>query len=237
MRRFLIFAVLILCGIGNAAPIRSMIGAKYSMLNATSSSEPLPEGMVAVEYLQSSQTQWIDTGLPGNMQRLTIDLKIYPVTWRRYGGMVGNFVANAANAVRLGFADSDNSKVIMGANCKGGQSTGSDGLYVIYVPNLKEHWHDVHFDIDASRVRIDDVATTSSSVGTDNSTTIRLFNGGSGSNGSSVRISSFVAYQNGVKIRHLIPVRYDNVGCMYDLVSREVFYNKGTGTFIIGPDL
>ena len=150
--------------------------------------------------------------------------------------MVGNFVGNAVNVVRLGFAYDDNSSVIFGANCRGGAGY-IHGVSVGSVPGLIGNWHSVFFDIDARKARIDDVATTSSQVGTDNSTTIRLFNGGSGSNGASVRILSFIAYQNGTKIRHLIPVREDNVGCMYDLVTKEMFYNSGTGSFIIGPDL
>lgn len=37
-------------------------------------------------------------------------------------------------------------------------------------------------------------------------------------------------------IMHLIPVRKDGVGYMFDKISKHLFSNQGTGTFILGPD-
>lgn len=42
-------------------------------------------------------------------------------------------------------------------------------------------------------------------------------------------------YRDGVEFMHLIPVVKDGVGCMYDLYSKELFYNIGEGDFILGP--
>ena len=49
-------------------------------------------------------------------------------------------------------------------------------------------------------------------------------------------IGGWTAYNNGVKVMELIPVRKDGVGYMYDKVSGELFGNDGTGIFGIGPD-
>lgn len=39
-------------------------------------------------------------------------------------------------------------------------------------------------------------------------------------------------WQDSVLVRDFIPVLdWNNVPCMYDKVSGELFYNKGTGTF------
>ena len=35
----------------------------------------------------------------------------------------------------------------------------------------------------------------------------------------------------------MIPVRKGNVGYMFDRVSGKLFGNKGTGAFVIGPDI
>lgn len=61
------------------------------------------------------------------------------------------------------------------------------------------------------------------------------------------RISRLKMYQfewdrDGVPIYLLTPVRFLNEnyeweGAMYDLVSGELFLNQGTGSFIVGPDL
>ena len=50
------------------------------------------------------------------------------------------------------------------------------------------------------------------------------------------KIYSFSVIRNGVKILDYIPVRVGTVGYMYDRVSGRFFGNAGTGAFIIGPD-
>lgn len=44
-------------------------------------------------------------------------------------------------------------------------------------------------------------------------------------------------YDNSSLVRDLIPVRVGTVGYMYDRVTRNLFGNKGTGAFTIGPDV
>ena len=50
------------------------------------------------------------------------------------------------------------------------------------------------------------------------------------------RIRRFYIMNNGVMKLDLIPVRVGNVGYMYDKVSGKLFGNVGTGSFILGPD-
>ena len=50
------------------------------------------------------------------------------------------------------------------------------------------------------------------------------------------RIYSAKMVSNGVSIFDFIPVRVGDVGYMYDRVSGQLFGNQGTGAFIIGPD-
>ena len=55
------------------------------------------------------------------------------------------------------------------------------------------------------------------------------------------KIRSYRHKKNNVDVVNLVAVRISqdgqDIGCMYDLVSKEMFYNSGTGSFIIGPDL
>jgi len=45
-------------------------------------------------------------------------------------------------------------------------------------------------------------------------------------------------WQNGTLVRDFIPIKdADSVPCMYDFVTKQKFYNAGTGDFIAGPDL
>ncbi len=54
--------------------------------------------------------------------------------------------------------------------------------------------------------------------------------------GNNVRIYSFYM-SNAEYCIDLIPVRKDGVGYMYDRVSKQLFGNAGTGSFILGPDV
>jgi hypothetical protein len=54
---------------------------------------------------------------------------------------------------------------------------------------------------------------------------------------SSCRIGSWIAYNNGIKEAEMVPVRIGQTGYMYDKVSGQLFVNAGTGDFILGPDV
>ena len=66
-------------------------------------------------------------------------------------------------------------------------------------------------------------------------TPIQLFPRGQ-KNLARTRIMKFKAIRNGENVADIIAVRKDGVGYMYDRVSEQLFGNKGTGAFIIGPD-
>jgi hypothetical protein len=68
-----------------------------------------------------------------------------------------------------------------------------------------------------------------------------LFARNNTANGNPVAISYFKLYsskiyENYVLVQDLIPVIDNNgVACMYDNVSKQCFYNQGTGEFVAGP--
>ena len=42
-------------------------------------------------------------------------------------------------------------------------------------------------------------------------------------------------YQNNILVRDFIPVKLNNIGYMYDKVSKQLFGNVGSGSFTCGP--
>ena len=53
-----------------------------------------------------------------------------------------------------------------------------------------------------------------------------------------IRVFSCKMWDNGTLIRDYIPVVDDtNTPCLYDRVSQQMYYNAGTGTFVAGPDM
>ena len=52
-----------------------------------------------------------------------------------------------------------------------------------------------------------------------------------------VKFYSFRCYDGDSLVLDLIPIRIGAVGYMYDLVTCQIFGNRGTGNFIVGPDV
>ena len=48
---------------------------------------------------------------------------------------------------------------------------------------------------------------------------------------------SYKRYTNGTLNLDFIPVRVGQVGAMYNKVNGQLYYNAGTGDFILGPDI
>ena len=51
------------------------------------------------------------------------------------------------------------------------------------------------------------------------------------------KIASLKFYNGTALMANLIPVRVGQVGYMFDRVTRKLFGNQGTGSFIVGPDV
>ncbi len=55
---------------------------------------------------------------------------------------------------------------------------------------------------------------------------------------SAIKLYNFKIYNNNSLVRYFIPVKdKNNVVCLYDKVSKTFFYNQGTGDFIAGPEV
>lgn len=79
--------------------------------------------------------------------------------------------------------------------------------------------------------------TSSSMSGTANAnvrTPVMLFRGNSWGKGKLYSVKITIENET---VCDYIPVRIGNVGYMYDRVNRKLFGNAGTGTFVVGPDV
>ena len=183
-----------------------------------------------VEYLESTGTQYIDTGVIFKTQpRVVFDwlvtdggdkdicgtkradagcflIDIYlnndPWLWYRYGtsGLSGYASMNKPNV---------NSRHTMDA----GRKVLLDGVQILSLSGTY------------------DFST--------NSQTLLLFRGRTY---HKARIYSFIVYDNEALVRDMIPVRFTNElgqseGAMYDRVSEQLYRNQGTGVFPYGNDI
>lgn len=199
--------------------------------------KPLPYD-AEVEYLESTGTQWIDTGVL-SLPTTRIDLDFMPQNTgvRLFGsddlrgGTNRRFwVAVGGNGTNLQYnASANNGTNILISN--GGASIL--GVRTAIVATGKSF---TAFGL----TRTD----SSWTLATDNGCSIGLFVGhrilADGSEvffaPATMRLYSCAIYDGLTIVRNFIPVRIGTEGAMYDRVTDELYRNRGTGAFVIGPD-
>lgn len=184
-----------------------------------------------VEYLQSTGTQYINT-------------KIKP--------SVNNVFDIIFSLTDVGVAN--NPPTIFG-----NRTSGLSNLYALQYTNNKFRWafgnkypdyedfvlnNEYTLNIqttDSQLIVSGDIEYTFNDGGTYNTNDVYLFamnNGGSVSQYSKVKIYKFKITNNNQVIGDFIPVLdLNDVPCMYDKVTKEFFYNLGTGDFLYGDEL
>jgi len=178
-----------------------------------------------LEYLQSTGTQYIDTLFEQkDIEKFAI--KYYSDGWEEpgYGNAMGcrwtsnsrEFqVTNYTSSISIGARNSNmgnNAHQINEVIYNGGNIVNVNGTIknINNVTTLTDIYHVILFGIwDESKGDV-----------------IQLEN---------TKIYYVTLEGNGKKLE-LIPVRKDGVGYMFDKVSKRLFSNSGTGTFILGPD-
>ena len=182
------------------------------------------------EYLESSGTQYIDTGItPGNTYGYEVKFYINNMSaetaqlgvWHAWGnGMWGHDCKYINNKILCVF---------------GGKNNEYLGKLSQDIHTIKMFNGDFYFDGVLTKQVASSTFTCSGNA--------TMF-------GIRVVSSSSVEYKNSQKIysckifkdtesnlvRDFIPVRVGTTGYMYDRVSGELFGNAGTGDFILGPD-
>lgn len=176
-----------------------------------------------IEYIESTGTQWINTGVNIDTSTDEVELVIQGLTTTLYKWFFGEHDDGARFG--LGSGDGPNKR-----NVAYGKTT--------YKVNDTQIYNSKHtFVANKNGVFLDGVKITNYASFT-SSSTIYLFNlniSSQSSYTSSARIWSYKQTRNGQELINLIPVLDNNdVACMYDKVSKEFFYNKGTGEFIAG---
>ena len=187
-------------------------------------SERLPEGYTALEYIQSSGTQYIDTGRKLTQDSdITIDFSIVGET-KRDAAIFG--ARESALKNNLGLFQNRNPVVLSGdfSEYKNHRFTTATSLNRtkirmnkagVWVNDImKRVWSDVaNFETPTNGLIFD--------VGNNNWT-------------GNKAIMRLYGYING-DAQQLVPCLDANgVPCMFDLVSRNSFYNAGTGSFTWG---
>ena len=187
-----------------------------------------------VEYLESTGTQYIDTGYILNTRsKLVLDVMWTAITHTtETAQQMGVVKWNDSGNYRTIFAQqmSTLAAFCADANPELSSNTYDVHTYTADLPNKK-------CSISRSgSARSANINTSLSGTFTKSFYIFARNNGGVAELYCRCKIYSFKAYDDSSLILDLIPVRKGNIGYMYNKVSGQLFGNTGTGAFIIGPD-
>ena len=203
------------------------------MATAYETRNPLPDEYQRVEYIESTGTQYIDTGvIPDVTSKFIITFQFTDLTEARqfngtYNG-TGRF--GFARWADLGGASQTIVILVGGSNAK---SYANIDMLKHTITVLGNGYRSV----DSTFALSEDITFTKQE------TTFTLFAGHNNSNNSvnfysHIRLFGFEMYDNDVLIRNLIPC-YNESGeiGLYDTVENKFYINEGTGEFLKGEDV
>ena len=196
----------------------------------------LPEGYTAVEYIQTSGSQRIDTGVKSSASiGLSAD---FCFTDTRTNQNLAQAYDGSGKYYQL--------TVLMLSSW--GSPDGAVWFLCGYL-NTNQYFkkadtdrHVYHFNVDGQyTVEMDGIqykkADPSQSTFPADARNLYLFvrNSPSVDGYAHMKLYSCAIYDNGIKIRDFKPcLDADGVPCLYDLISKTAFYNQGTGSFTWG---
>ena len=182
-----------------------------------------------VEYLQSSGTQYIDTGISPTTNT-EVDIRLRYNSFVASSIMCGTRTGSTNNNRFFPFAHSSDGVV----RCTYGTTQ--------YTMNIFYKWtYDVVFNETSTHKCIVNGRVLGTLSGYTKSTSDNLILFGTSGYGDSHYLGSGNIYrcvikENGTTVRDYIPVRKNGVGYLYDKVSGELYGNDGSGSFSYGPD-
>ena len=181
----------------------------------------LPEGYTALEYIQSSGTQYIDTGRKLTQDSdITIDFKI--INNNKSVGIFGARESARKNNLAM-FRD-------------GGLFVGDFSEYPKYRFKANESFNRTKIRMNKTGVLVNGNLNTSWSgvANFETPTNGLIFDVGNNNWTGNKAVMQLYSYTDG-NAQKLVPcLDTEGVPCMYDLVSQKPFYNAGTGSFTWG---
>lgn len=208
-----------------------MLGAR----TAAWSGKPLPYD-AEVEYLESTGTQYIDTGVLANGE---FDVE-YTIQTPSSADFTSQFM--------VGGARSASQHLNLGQYEPNGRFTlGFLGKYWVAATSViaanTRYTVKIHYAYGSQTATINGTNATSSTLTGTEALNLNVYLFKRNFYGASDtippmkgRMYALKMWRDGVLVGDFIPVRRGNVGYLYDRVSGELFGNAGTGAFVIGPD-
>ena len=196
-----------------------------------------------IEYLESTGTQYIDTGVYAESVYLRVSGKL----------QYNNFYSTGEDFLLFFGTYNDRCSMTLYTNTSSGNYANAGieigTTYGTRISAGKLYTNtNYEFDLEAKNGKLNGYfgATQYSNINysgsLDNTQSIRLFSSIHSNKGVYAFVSGkiywFKIYNNNILVRDFIPVLdNNNVPCLFDRVEFKFYYNQGTGQFIAGPVL
>ena len=187
------------------------------------SRDGLPDNVEQLEYIESTGTQYIDTGVfPSN--NLKINIKAC------YTNSNSSYMLGSDNAYNAGIHIRLDSKYI---GIFGDSIMNTGVVSQVNVP--------VTITLQNNKIYVDGQlkgSGTTQDVSKYSKSSIYVFcthRGGKAQYNTSMRLYELQMYDGDTLVRDFVPViDGSNIACLYDRVEKKCYYNAGTGTFSYG---
>lgn len=206
-----------------------------------------------IEWVQTikNKTATIDTGIVPNGADTSFEVKFNNMNSAREGNQLRSFVDQTISGVRsfFGFNNSrsaDQIGIFTGRTTNGITTASGNGSNygAFYNKDYTNGPYIGKYDCNLSSITITALGTnTTNTMQVTNAecqpftSTWRLFYVIDTNLGPELRFYYLKIWKSGVLVRDFIPMRVWNTGYLYDRVTKKLFANKGTGAFVLGPDI
>jgi hypothetical protein len=191
---------------------------------------------IPIEYLESTGTQYIDTGYVYNTNsRLSLSVKIGRPA--QYISGEKAIITNARNSASIGCGIFYNNGLIRCFNAPWkSENINAQDTNMLSDTIIINGW----FGSDGFYCDFANSPKTGNEYNTQSSFSILLFSRWELESEYNFPGKIYYAkiYDNNILVRDMIPVLdLNGTPCLYDKVTQQFFYNQGTGQFIAGPAL
>ena len=190
----------------------------------------LPNTYQELEYIESTGTQYIDTGYTPAAEKTRVVTKVdFLGTFDNKVFSAGTYTQDLYQLQRLNADIHNKIRVYYYSTSEAGDYDTSASFVTANNP--------VYIDFDKNVVKINDNAVvTFTATSYTASTPLKILYDPNG-NINNINLYYFKIYDNGIIVRDLVPAmrKSDRVVGMYDLVTKTFYTNSGTGSFIAGP--
>lgn len=187
----------------------------------------LPKTYTPIEYLQSTGTQYIDTGFKHNQDtRVVMRVQATSISENAWAFEGRNSTSEGRQGVFFYYSSDKKWKA----------DFDGSGVRVTYDEIASTDELNIDFNKNVCTINgISQTLTNNSFQSNYNLTLLATNTAGTVYGFLKAKLYSCQIYDNGTLIRDYVPcVDSDGVACMYDLVEQKPYYNAGTGTFTAG---